>query len=94
MKEATNIHPVEAGIRELKNNLSRYLALVSAGDMVIVTDRGRAVARIIPAGIERTMDKLVAQGIVTRASLPKGSPPVKRVNVSEPVSSLVVDQRR
>ncbi len=37
---------MEVGIRELKNHLSRYLERVRDGDEVVVTDRGRAIARV------------------------------------------------
>ncbi len=33
---------------ELKNNLSRHLRAVEAGEEVEVTDRDRAIARIVP----------------------------------------------
>jgi antitoxin (DNA-binding transcriptional repressor) of toxin-antitoxin stability system len=38
------------GIRELKNRLSLYIRKVEAGDVVIVTDRGRIVAELRPPG--------------------------------------------
>jgi antitoxin (DNA-binding transcriptional repressor) of toxin-antitoxin stability system len=34
------------GIRELKNNLSRYLRRIEAGERFAVTDRGRVVAEL------------------------------------------------
>ncbi|MGH7232787.1 MAG: type II toxin-antitoxin system Phd/YefM family antitoxin [Nitrospiraceae bacterium] len=37
------------GVRELKNRLSRYLKRVQAGEELIVTERRRTVARIVPA---------------------------------------------
>ncbi len=37
-----------AGIGELKARLSAYLARVRAGEEVLVTDRGRPVARLVP----------------------------------------------
>lgn len=36
-------------IAELKNHLSQHLRAVEAGDEVIVTDRQRPIARIVPA---------------------------------------------
>jgi antitoxin (DNA-binding transcriptional repressor) of toxin-antitoxin stability system len=39
------------GIRELKNHLSAYVRKVEAGDIVIVTDRGRIVAELRPPGL-------------------------------------------
>ena len=38
------------GVRELRQNLSRYLERVKAGEGLVVTERGRVVARLIPAG--------------------------------------------
>ena len=36
------------GIRELKNQLSRYLRMVKEGEIVLVTDRGQVVAQLGP----------------------------------------------
>jgi prevent-host-death family protein len=36
------------GSRELKNRLGRYLGLVGKGETIIVTDRGKPVARLVP----------------------------------------------
>lgn len=36
----------KVGIRELKNGLSKYVRQVAAGDVVVVTDRGRVVAEL------------------------------------------------
>lgn len=41
---------MQVGIAELKARLSEYLARVQAGEELIVADRGRPVARIVPAG--------------------------------------------
>lgn len=35
-------------VRELRQNLSRYLDRVKAGESLVVTERGREVARLIP----------------------------------------------
>lgn len=40
----------EAKISEVKNHLSRYLALVRRGEVVRILDRDRAVAQIVPIG--------------------------------------------
>ncbi|MFQ5679831.1 MAG: type II toxin-antitoxin system Phd/YefM family antitoxin [Gemmatimonadota bacterium] len=57
-----------APISELKAKLSQYLDAVRAGQEVIVTDRGRPVARISPvrgeAGSEGRMERLVRTGQV------------------------------
>lgn len=38
------------GVRELRQNLSKYLERVKAGENLVVTERGREVARLIPSG--------------------------------------------
>lgn len=36
------------GVRELRQNLSRYLDRVKAGEALLVTEHGREVARLVP----------------------------------------------
>ena len=38
------------GVRELRQNLSKYLERVKAGESLGVTERGRLVARLVPSG--------------------------------------------
>ena len=56
-----------AAVTELKANLSRYLSRVKAGEEILVTERGVAVARLVPAvahqGLEQLKD-LERQGLV------------------------------
>ncbi len=85
---------VEVGIRELRNNLSKYLDRVRSGEEVVVTDRGRAVARFVPLRGERPIDRLIAEGVVTPARERQRSRPGKRIESKEPVSGLVAEQRR
>jgi prevent-host-death family protein len=56
---------LEVGIRELRDHLSRWLDEVQAGRELVITDRGRPVARLIPATGRAPMRELVAAGIVT-----------------------------
>lgn len=46
----------QVGIAELKARLSEYLARVQNGEDILVTDRGRPVARLIPP-VVRTADE-------------------------------------
>jgi prevent-host-death family protein len=84
---------MEVGIRELRNNLSRYLDRVRGGDEVVVTDRGHAIARVLPVGSERALDRLIAEGVVTRARRAK-SRAGKPIKSRGSVSDLIGDQRR
>jgi prevent-host-death family protein len=46
-------HPISAsttvGVRELRQNLSRYLERVKDGETLTVTERGHEVARLVPS---------------------------------------------
>jgi prevent-host-death family protein len=39
---------MEVSIRDLKNRLSEYLRLVASGHEIVVTSRGKQVARLMP----------------------------------------------
>jgi prevent-host-death family protein len=49
----TQAHPTHAaktvGVRELRQNLSRYLERVKEGETLTVTERGHEVARLVPS---------------------------------------------
>jgi prevent-host-death family protein len=61
----------EVGMRELRDHLSKYLARVREGDEIVVTDRGKPVARIISEGGLSRFDRLVAEGVITPPSRPR-----------------------
>ena len=84
---------MEVGVRELRDNLSRYLERVRDGEEVVVTEHGRAIARLLPLTGERVIDRLIREGKVTPASSPKRSRP-QPVKTKGPVSDLVAEQRR
>jgi prevent-host-death family protein len=83
----------EVGVRELRNHLSQYLERIQRGEEVVVTDRGRAIARVLPLSGERTIDRLVREGKVTPAKRSERNLP-KRVKARGSVSDLVGEQRR
>lgn len=63
-----------AAIAKLKAGLSGYIESVKAGDQVVVTDRGRPVALIVPIDPGVSEDErraeLVAKGLVRPARGP------------------------
>ena len=68
-----------AGIREVKDNLSRYIRRTEAGERVSITAHGRVVAELVPPGAGRAassspaFERLLAAGAVRPPSEP-GNP--------------------
>jgi len=70
------------GLKTLKNKLSEYVRLVAGGETVLVTDRDRVVAEIIPPREGRStvladamLAEAVRKGWLTPPALPSQSPP-------------------
>lgn len=58
------------GVRELRQNLSVYLRRVKEGESLVVTERGREVARLTPSG---PADSPIARLVAERgATMPRG----------------------
>jgi prevent-host-death family protein len=85
----------EVGIRELHDQLSRYVRHVAQGGEVVVTMRGRRVARLSPIDKGDPLADLRARGLVREPTQPKQpSTGHRRLRSLEPVSDLVAEQRR
>lgn len=60
------------GSRELKTRLGSYLERVRRGETILVTDRGVPVAELRPVqkveddDVEAALDRMAAEGLVTR----------------------------
>jgi prevent-host-death family protein len=87
--------PVTVGVRELRDHLSAYLDDVKAGGELVVTERGRPVARLIPAEGGSALERLVAAGIVTPPIRPREpSSSFGRIHTRGDLLQFVLDQRR
>jgi prevent-host-death family protein len=71
------------GLKVLKNKLSEYVRLAERGETILVTDRDRVVAEIVPPETSRSpvitdalLAEAVRQGRITPPALPtSGAPP-------------------
>jgi prevent-host-death family protein len=85
----------EVGIRELHDQLSRYVRHAAQGGEVVVTMRGRRVARLSPVSDGDPLADLRARGLVREPTQPKQpSTAHKQLRSLGPVSDLVAEQRR
>jgi prevent-host-death family protein len=90
---------MEVGIRELKARLSSYVARARRGETVVVTDRGRPVARLQAAEMQppaavRDMvaaGRLIYKGQLRSATLP---PPMMLHGAGKDSTEYVRDGRR
>ena len=88
------------GSRELKNRLGRYLGLVGRGDTIIVTDRGKPVARLVPPepepettySVEDLLKRLEAEGHLRRGTRPFRRFKPIRVK-GKPMSQMISEDR-
>jgi antitoxin (DNA-binding transcriptional repressor) of toxin-antitoxin stability system len=70
------------GVKVLKNKLSEYLRLIAAGETILVTDRERVIAELIPPREGRSISPsdaaladAVRKGWIAPAAIGPGSPP-------------------
>ena len=67
------------GVRQLKDNLSRYIRRVEGGERIAITAHGRVVAQLVPPGSTAAgrgstrLDELIAGGVI-RPPLEPGDP--------------------
>ena len=73
------------GLKTLKNRLSEYVRLAAGGETVLVTDRDRVVAELVPPREGRSplladavLADAVRRGWITPPALPAGGPPPRK----------------
>jgi len=89
------------GSREFKNRMGRYLSAVRKGQSILITDRGRPVAKVTPPdpedgpgdSFEKRLRELEAQGLIHLAKRP-----VRRFKAipsrGKPASQMLIEDRR
>ena len=87
------------GVRELRQDASRWLKRVKAGESFEVTDRGEPVALLVPAPKREGLDALIAAGRARPAKghlrdLPPPLPlPPGAMSLSEALAQLRENER-
>ena len=81
-------------MRELRQNASAVLRRVAAGEVIEVTDRGRAVARIVPMHEASRLGQLVAEGRASDATADLlDVKPIPRIAGKSLLSKTLADMR-
>jgi prevent-host-death family protein len=85
----------EVGVRELHDQLSRYVRHAAAGSEVVVTMRGEPVARLTPIEVADPLADLRRRGLVQEPTEDWRPRPLSdRPRPTEPIAPLVSEQRR
>ena len=85
------------GVRDLRDNLSEYLRRVREGELLVITDRGKPIGEMGPAGGGRNAERaraLVRRGVAGwSGGKPKGLRRAPRP-LGGLVSDAVIEDRR
>ena len=76
------------GIAQLRQNLSLYLRKVAKGERLIVTDRNKPVAELVPPTTGSRLDQLIAEGKVKPPKRRGPLPPLLDMDLGDPNALL------
>jgi len=89
-----------AGIKEFKNKLSHYLSFVKNGEDVLISERGKVIARVVKEepqniSLRQALHPLIMRGLITfpAKELNRDIPDPIEVP-GKPVSEMVIEGRR
>jgi prevent-host-death family protein len=86
---------LEVGVRDLRRELRRWLELAGEGVEIVVTERGRPIAKIVDLDSESGLERLRRAGLVQMPTRPRPrAEELDPVRARGSVSDLVADQRR
>jgi prevent-host-death family protein len=83
---------MDVGVRDLKARLSEYLGRVAAGEDVVVTDRGRPVARLVPFAAESAVERGIDEGWIEPPRRRRLEPSVRQRSPSRVLDVLDEDR--
>jgi len=83
---------MDVGIRELKAKLSEHVQRVTDGETIVVTDRGKPVARLVPYDTSSAIERGIARGWIEPARR-AGLGPADRHRSTQSVLETLDDDR-
>ncbi len=89
-------YSMDVAVTELRAHLGRWIDAAREGNDIVITDRGTPVARIVAVDSTSEIDRLTAQGVISRPT--RSTRPVagdrQRPTSKRPVADIVSEQRR
>ncbi len=87
---------MDVAVTELRAHLGHWIDAARDGNDVVITDRGTPVARIVALDSTPVIERLTAEGVISRPT--RSSRPVagdrQRPTPKRPVAGFVSEQRR
>ena len=89
---------MRVGLREANQRFSKIIKAVRAGNEVVLTDRGKPIARVTPIpeerDIEAVLDQMAAEGFLIRATKRGPMPYRKPIKIKGgPLSDTIREER-
>ena len=88
---------MDVTVTELRARLGRWIDAAREGNDIVITDRGTPVARIVALESTAVIDRLTAQGVIsrpTRSTRPVAGAARRRPTPKRAVADIVGEQRR
>ena len=89
---------MQLGLREANQHFSKAIKAVKAGREVVLTERGKPIAVIKPLpdtnDLEAKLDRLAAEGVLTRATRRGPMPRRKPIRIKGPPLSQTIREER
>ena len=87
---------MDVAVTELRAHLGQWIDAARDGNDIVITDRGTPVARIVALDSTPVLERLTAEGIISRPT--RSSRPIaggrSRPTPKQPVADIVSKQRR
>jgi prevent-host-death family protein len=84
---------MDVGIRELKQNLSRYVERAARGETIRVTDRGTPKAVLGPVPGAARIDQGLAEGWIAAPTAPTPAAHVRRARAAARSDDVLAEDR-
>ena len=84
------------GLKVLKNKLSEYVCAAAAGEAIVITDRGRTIAEIVPPQrkAKSVIERGIREGWITPAKRDANWPPPRKPIPGYTLEQLLADLDR
>lgn len=90
---------LERGVKEIRDHFTQYLKKVSAGEEVVVTERGKPVALLkpLPKGLnmQERLEMASIKGLIRLPKKKGGIPERRKIKLTgKPITNIILEERK